>query len=510
MIPRLTGRGMLAIFAVLSLAALWRADLSGQQPDPWLILSRIGQGLLHPALSDPGAILRGTALTLAFAFVGVALGAGLGLLAAPFYRRAPVRLACIGLRALHELFWALLLINLTGLSPLTGVLAIGLPYAGICAKVFADYLDEADPGPARALPGALPPVLRLLWLRLPQCLPEMRVYTLYRLECAMRSSAVLGFIGLPTLGFHLETFFKQAHYAEAAAVLMIFLGLILPLRHWMRWRLVPVFLALSLLALAQVEVPPMGPGALGRFLSDIVPAPIRGGTGWEGWLSKVFLDQAWPGVVVTLVLSQVALAGTTVFAAAAFPLIVPRVVGRAGAALGHAVLVVFRSLPEYVLAFLFLQVFGASMLPAILALALHNGAIIAHLAGRQAQGLALRADAPRGLTLWAWELFPRLQANFWALCLYRWEIILRESAIMGLLGVGTLGYFVQRNLQELRLDRVVALLVVTVLVTLGIDALSRGLRARLRAGLRAGAPDGASAGIPAGAGRAEQAGCGPG
>ena len=77
------------------------------------------------------------------------------MLLAPIYGR--VRLLCVSVRAVHELFWALLLLNMTGMSPLTGVLAIGIPYAGIFAKVFAEYLDEADPAAERALPRESPP-----------------------------------------------------------------------------------------------------------------------------------------------------------------------------------------------------------------------------------------------------------------------------------------------------------------------------------------------------------------
>lgn len=476
-------RKVTAGFALATLLALWLADLSAPRPDPWLTLAALGQGLLYPDLSDPMSLASGAVLTLAFALCGVGLGAAAGLLLAPLYHLRGVRLFCIAIRALHELFWALLLMNITGLSPLTGVLAIGLPYTGIFAKVFSEYLEEAGRGGEQALPRGLPVVTRLLWARFPAILPQAAAYTLYRLECGLRSSAVLGFIGLPTLGFQLETWFRQAHYDRAVVVLGVFFLLILPIRHWARWRLMPVYLLASLWALSRVEVPPMGSGALARFLTDIVPAPVHSGH-WASWLDKVFVQQAWPGVVETMVLGQLALVLASVLAALAFPAIVPRVAGRIGAALGHGVLVLFRSTPEYMLAFLFLQILGPSMLPAVLALGLHNGAIIAHLLGRQANTLPLRPDAPRGLTLWGWELLPRLAPNFRALCLYRWEIILRESAIMGVLGLGTLGFYVQKNVEELRLDRVMALLLVTVLLTVAVDALSRRLRARLQPGSR--------------------------
>ena len=454
------------------------ADLSAPRPDPWNTLAAIGRGLVSPDFSDWAGLARATGLTLAFAFCGVAMGAAIGLLLAPVYRR--VRVICVSARAVHELFWALLLLNITGISPLTGVLAIGIPYAGIFARVFSDYLDEADPSAEASLPDGVPAAIRLTWVRIPQILPQMRTYTLYRLECGLRSSAVLGFIGLPTLGFELEATFRQGQYDQAAAVLMIFLLMILPMRKWMVWRLAPIYVAVSAIALMSVSHPPMGTGALARFMGDIVPAPLRTGADWVSWLDRVIVQQGIPGTMDTLVLGQLALMGAATLAAVLFPAIVPRVAGRTGAMLGHGVLVVLRSIPEYMLAFVFVQVLGASMLPAALALALHNGAIIAHLMGREAAGLRLRADAPTGLTLWGWELFPRLNATFWALCLYRWEIILRESAIMGLLGIATLGFFIQTNVQELRLDRVMVLLVMSIILTFIADHVSRALRSSMR------------------------------
>src|SRR4029453_2860150 len=126
--------------------------------------------------------------------------------------------------------------------------------------------------------------------------------------------------------------------------------------------------------------------------------------------------------------------------------------GRGGHYLGRALLVVVRSTPEYMLAYVLLQLLGPSMLPAIIALSLHNGAIIGYLIGRHADSLQYRPDAPRGLNLYAYETVPRLYGQFLAYMLYRWEIILRESAIFGILGVTTLGYYVDAAISELRLD----------------------------------------------------------
>ena len=139
-----------------------------------------------------------------------------------------------------------------------------------------------------------------------------------------------------------------------------------------------------------------------------------------------------------------------------------------------------RGTPDYMLAYILLQLLGLSMLPAVIALGLHNGGIIAYLMGQHADGLAYRRDAPRGLDLYAYETMPRLFGQFVALVLYRYEIIVRESAILGMLSIYTIGFYVQAAMYDFKMDRAVVLLAATGLLSLGVDVASRTLRARLR------------------------------
>ena len=88
-----------------------------------------------------------------------------------------------------------------GLSATTGILAIALPYAGICAKVYSEIIEEADLAAVRVLPEGTGAISAFAYGRLPDVATAFRHYTLYRFECAMRSTLVLGFIGLPTMGF---------------------------------------------------------------------------------------------------------------------------------------------------------------------------------------------------------------------------------------------------------------------------------------------------------------------
>ncbi|MEC9482531.1 MAG: ABC transporter permease subunit, partial [Halomonas sp.] len=80
----------------------------------------------------------------------------------------------------------------------------------------------------------------------------------------------------------------------------------------------------------------------------------------------------------------------------------------------------------------------------------------------------------------AYEIVPRIYGPFLAFLFYRWEIIMRETAILGILGIATLGFYVDSAIQELRFDRAVVLIVITALLNIGVDSLARRLRRRLR------------------------------
>lgn len=476
------------LFLISALLCLVVADIAVTALNPWAEMLRLAQGILRPDVLSIEA--WSVVWTVAFAVVGVGIGATTGfLLAIVFPRFTAIRASALVLRSIHELFWALLLIQVFGLGPATGVLAIAIPYTGIFAKVFAEIIEEADLAAERVLPYGTSAISAFAFARLPEVAERFKTYTLYRLECGLRSTLVLGFVGLPTVGFHLEGYFKQGKYAEAAALLGVFYLLIGTRRLWARPAAVPLLFIGSLLLLPESIGGGSAVANLVRFLThDIVPFPLRDGdvgslatwTAFASWLQPIVWKQILPGVWNTLVLAQIALVGMGILALLLFPLVSRQFAGRIGQPVGRVLLVVVRSTPEYMLAYVLLQLLGPSMLPAIIALAVHNGAIVGYLMGRHADALDYRMDAPKGVNLYAYDTTPRLFGQFLAYSLYRWEIIVRESAIFGILGVATLGYYVDAAISELRFDVAVILILATVGLCALIDALSRGLRKTLR------------------------------
>jgi phosphonate transport system permease protein len=463
------------------------ADFEVVTLDPWGELARMAGGLLRPSLQRVEAPGRALLQTGAFALLGVGTAAIAGFGLALLFHRRPVRWACAVARSIHELFWALLFLPMLGLHPLTGLLALAVPYAAILAKVYSEILEEAQPAALRVLHAPAHGVSAFFYARLPEAWAQMSSYTLYRLECGLRSSAVLGFVGLPTLGFHLQSAFRQGHYPEASALLIGFFVLVGTLRTWMRPRLLWLYVPVSVWLLASPTRIDLG--NVVRFLThDIVPSPLRAGGRplldalWAlgSWAGRLVRTQALPGALGSLVVTQIALVTTAFLTLALFPLAARRFAGPRGRYLGHMLLVVMRSTPEYVLAYVFLQLWGPSMLPAVVALSLHNAAILGHLTARHADQVPLRPDAPRGLDLYAYEVLPQVYGPFLALLFYRWEVIFRETAIFGILGIRTLGFYVDSAISEIRFDRALLLILFGAGINLGIDAVSRRLRGRLR------------------------------
>ena len=142
--------------------------------------------------------------------------------------RWPVRALLIVLRSVPEIVWALLFVRAVGLGPTAGVLAIAITYSGMLGKVYAEIFESVDPRPSRAL--LLAGGSRLAAFAygvLPAAAAEMLSYTVYRWECAIRASVVMGFVGAGGLGQQIELSMRMFAGAEVASMLLTFLALVL-------------------------------------------------------------------------------------------------------------------------------------------------------------------------------------------------------------------------------------------------------------------------------------------
>ncbi|HEX9275339.1 MAG TPA: ABC transporter permease subunit [Casimicrobiaceae bacterium] len=138
------------------------------------------------------------------------------------------RALMVSLRGVPELVWALLFVRALGLGPAAGVLALAVTYGGMLAKVYAEILESSDTDAAHALLQAgSGRTLALLYGLLPNAAQELVSYTVYRWECAIRASVVMGFVGAGGLGQLMDQSMKMMNGGEAATILVVFLVLVL-------------------------------------------------------------------------------------------------------------------------------------------------------------------------------------------------------------------------------------------------------------------------------------------
>ncbi|MCK9215362.1 MAG: ABC transporter permease [Rhodoferax sp.] len=244
------------LFALLATGVVAWPLLVLAEFKPWTLLSPESlRPTLHflgdffPPKLEPDFLLlvaRETWRTVAIATVGIVLALGwaipLALIAArplsisalsgrmarvPAVVRQAVRWLLMVLRSVPELIWALIFVRVVGLGPTSGVLAIALTYAGMLGKVYADILESSDAQPTQnLLRNGSGRLQAFFYGLLPHSATELTSYTVYRWECAIRSSAVLGFVGAGGLGQQMDASMKMFNGSEVASMLLVFMALV--------------------------------------------------------------------------------------------------------------------------------------------------------------------------------------------------------------------------------------------------------------------------------------------
>jgi len=130
-------------------------------------------------------------------------------------------------RSIPEFVWAFMFVRAVGLGPFAGVLAIGVAYGGMLGKVYSEIFEAVNERPLEALQSTGANKLQIFFYGwLPQVLPNFISYTLYRWECAVRASAVLGLVGAGGLGQQIEISMRMFNCHEIITLLGILFAMV--------------------------------------------------------------------------------------------------------------------------------------------------------------------------------------------------------------------------------------------------------------------------------------------
>ncbi len=203
------------------------ADLASLPSGLWLILTK----MFPPDLSYLNSAVPAMIQSIEMAWVGTIIGATLSLplgflgaknVSSPLVANT-MRQILNAIRAFPELILAIaIFIPIAGLGPVAGTLAIGLHSAGTLGKLTAEAIEGIDAGPveaARAAGGRGLQVQR--WGVLPQVLPELIGFWLYRFEINIRASAVLGVVGAGGIGFLLQQTIVFGRWPLAGTAILV-------------------------------------------------------------------------------------------------------------------------------------------------------------------------------------------------------------------------------------------------------------------------------------------------
>ena len=229
-----------AIGFVVLVALAWCAWDTGADPVrlarglPWI--ADFLRRMFPPDLSVLRPALAGALTTVEIALLGTAAAALLALPlgfasarnVAPPALFHPARAALNVFRSVDTLVYALVFVAAVGLGPFPGVLAVVAYTTTSLAKLYSEAIEGIDPGPVDAIAATgATPLQVLRFAVLPQVLPLLLSYVLYRLETNVRAATVLGFVGAGGIGFYLQTYLRTIDYPAASTVLLVTVAMVL-------------------------------------------------------------------------------------------------------------------------------------------------------------------------------------------------------------------------------------------------------------------------------------------
>ncbi|MDQ1145913.1 phosphonate transport system permease protein [Bacillus sp. SORGH_AS 510] len=523
---------LLAAIFIWSLFSIkWNQELFHSGGIPTLL--QIFEGLFHPDFSTEVLIkgLESSWITLVYAVVGMSLAiiyafvVGIlasGTLASSRTSRIISKIFFRGIlgftRSIHELIWAWLFVAAVGLSPYAAIFALAIPYGGILGRIFADMLNDVPQNPIQALKSSGASRLQtLVYGYLPLVWADMISYTMYRFECSIRSSAIMSFVGLGGLGYQIQLSLADLKYDQVWTYVFFLIGLVLIVDIWSNFvrkglterkrrnglsygwlsTLLTFLLIggswfyilitenahlLELLTEKNLEYAKKFFGGLIGLHQDNI-AFLHA----DSWSSALKLT------VETLEMSIMAIGFSTI---AAFVTVIPAARNIANGNLTSSkswynwilyglvrISYIFsRAVPELVWAMMIIFIFKPGILPGAIALALHNFGILGKLWAEVIEDMdprPIRNLASTGasrIQIFFYGILATALPRFLTYILYRWEVIMRTTIVVGFVGAGGLGMEFKLAMSFFQYTQITLLLLCYMILVIIADFASESTR----------------------------------
>ncbi|MCV7430449.1 phosphonate ABC transporter, permease protein PhnE [Mycolicibacterium bacteremicum] len=466
--------------------------------------------MLPPRLDDPARITGLAFETLLMAVLGTVLAAAasvpLAFLAARNTTPHPAVYAVARgfitfCRAMPDLLFAVLFVRALGIGVLPGILALALHSIGMLGKLFADAIEQTDPGPREAVRSTGAGYLReMLNAVVPQVIPSWIGTFVYRVDINLRMSVVLGFVGAGGIGFALQDALRGLIYPRALGIVAVILVIIVAME------LLAIFIRRMLLTsdglrprrdrAVRISFSGLliGTTAAAFIVLEISPLSLLT---WVGPSVGIFTRMIPPNfdalgadlffaAVQTVAIGVVATAIGVLLSIPVGILAARNIAPNAALYwLARGWILVVRAVPELILAVVFVAALGLGPIAGTCALAIGSVGFLAKLVADAVEEIDPGPmEAVRSVGGGWWKtlfsaVFPQSMPAMVGSSLYLFDVNVRTSTVLGIVGAGGIGFLLFESIRTLNFDVAGAIVLVIFAIVYSIERLSGWIRSRL-------------------------------
>lgn len=453
-------------------------------------IQKILYASITPSLSVIPKALSAAVVTIVYAITGLSIailfGFSISLVAAglitPLKKLNRLAMSLlVGMRAIHELVWALFFVASIGLKPLSAVLAIAIPYGGMLGKVYTNIWADVDGHKIAALKQTGASQMQIICFGyIPEAYGHLTSYTLYRLECAIRSSSILSFVGLGGLGLKIQLSLGDLKYHETFTYVYTLVLVVLVIDIWgnLHRKNKHKDKITGKIMMCSIGIAWFYVGFIDRAFFDSIFTLKNFNYSMTFIKQLLGIHHASPAFfdfseiktviqlsietlqmsILAITLSSIGMILTAIFATRQYSKYIVYFVLRASYLLSRAI-------PELIWAMIIIFVVKPGIWAGALALAIHNYGILSKLCAEVIEDLDekplmnLRSSGASQLQLLLFGVIPSSITKIIGYIIYRWEIILRTTLVVGFIGAGGLGYYFKINMSWFHYTHVTLVLI---------------------------------------------------
>ncbi len=371
----------------------------------------------------------------------------------PNFFQSIIRFFLTIIRSIHEVVWGIILMQIYGINFSIGIIAICIPYTAVNSKVFTEQLETIDYKNFESINQINAPkfssLLTLIWNPI---INTFKNFGLYRLECSIRSTVILGLFGIGGIGTSIFLSFQTLNFRElwtylwSLALLIILPGLIFKkIKFKNKNKILSIFFITVFFITILLS--------FSYFINFIF------NNNFENFNSLIYLFKSSSDLglfdFLKLILETIILSLLSTGIAISLP---PLLIGIFNNSTSKIFIKLFafffRLIPTPVILLTLLTFNNPSLSLAALTLGLHNAGITSKLLFTNLDSqdkrnyIAMKSLGISKKTSWLLGLFSQQAKSYLAYCAYRSDIIIRETSIVGVIGSIGLGWQLQESLSS--------------------------------------------------------------